>query len=143
MTTLYSVIVGDGTRFAAFRQIKRLLVAIVALVCGVISACGESLQSPRGREVFGAVGMAAPRPSGAGGPRTVLLAWDYPVNLQTPDLIFKIYHSTNALLPLKNWPLLTNVPGTVRTAAIVANRPIEWFVVTASNFLGESGYSGR
>jgi hypothetical protein len=73
--------------------------------------------------------------------KKVRLTWNFPAFRQTPDLIFKVYHSTNLSASLRLWVLLTNIPGTLRMVDLPAVNTQEFFMLTASNYLGESGYS--
>lgn len=75
--------------------------------------------------------------------KTVTIGWSYPVHMETPDLVFKVYHSTDLRLPLREWVLLTNVPGNCRSTIVNANQPQEFFLMTASNYLGESNFATR
>ena len=73
--------------------------------------------------------------------KSVRILWTYAVAMQTPDLVFKLYHSTNLGVAVKKWPLLTNVPGTLRSVTVPINQPQEFFILTASNYLGESKFA--
>src|SRR4051812_35536009 len=64
-------------------------------------------------------------------PKTVTLTWQYP--LSSPDIVFNVYHSTNAALPLKQWLLMTNV--SARTCSLTMQPGDHFFVVAASNRL--------
>jgi len=61
--------------------------------------------------------------------------------LETLDTIFKLYHSRNLALPLQKWTVLTNIPGDARSASIPMTIPMDFFVLTVSNYRGESGYA--
>lgn len=69
----------------------------------------------------------------------VTLEWDYPA-ADLPGMTFNVYHSTNAALPLASWPRLASVQGTNRLPLTVTPGP-NLFVMTASNFWGESDFS--
>ena len=76
-----------------------------------------------------------------GQPRTsISLSWDYDTN-NLPD-VFKIYTSTNLVLPTSNWTLVGAVSGNVRNITI-SNIAMQqcWFYATASNWWGESSPS--
>lgn len=73
--------------------------------------------------------------------RSVTLSWSFPQSLETPDLIFKLYHSTDLAVPLAQWPLYLTVPGTNRSVAVPAVEAKEFFTLTVSNYLGESGFA--
>lgn len=103
-----------------------------------LPAQARQLHSPKGQEVFG-----EPTATSAPARRRIRLQWDYPVEFQTTDLIFKLYHFTNLTLPLRQWPLLTNVPGDWRAVEVFTERPREFFVLTASNAYGESDFATR
>ncbi|HEY9510756.1 MAG TPA: hypothetical protein VIV82_12925, partial [Verrucomicrobiae bacterium] len=75
--------------------------------------------------------------------KTITIGWSYPVNFETPDLVFKVYSSTNLNLPLNDWSLMTNIPGSCRSAILAADKPQEFFLMTASNYLGESDFAGN
>ena len=71
----------------------------------------------------------------------VRLVWDYPVQRETPDLVFKVYHT--GAVELHHFLLLTNVPGNLRSVDLPVNKRMEFFVLTASNYLGESPFATR
>lgn len=71
------------------------------------------------------------------GPTPVTLEWDSKPGVAT----FKLYSSTDLAIPLANWTLLTNVPGTQTNVTIQMNPGAMWFYLTASNFWGETGPS--
>lgn len=73
---------------------------------------------------------------------TVTLQWDqYPTNQITPDLILKIYSSTNATAPLSTWPLIATVNPTNTTATLPIDTHQRFYTMTASNWFGESNFS--
>jgi hypothetical protein len=76
-------------------------------------------------------------------PKKVRMRWNYPPHLQTPDLVFKVYHCTNFAQSLQQWSLLTNVPGYLRSVDLSADKPQEFFALTASNYLGESAMASK
>jgi hypothetical protein len=71
------------------------------------------------------------------------LQWNYPAHLESQDLVFKVYHSTNLSQPVGEWALLTNVPGNFRSISFSPNKEKEFYVLTASNYLGESKMATR
>lgn len=112
---------------------------MIALLLGMLFPAGaQPIHSPKGGELFGAqtTSISLPR-------KKIRLEWDYPVQFQTSDLIFKVYHSTNLSQPLRLWPLLTNIPGDWRAVEVFAEHPREFFVLTASNAYGESDFATR
>ena len=115
---------------------KKSLIAVALFIVGLNCSSAESVQSPKGAEVFSSSAIIAAPPS-----KTVKIGWSFPINLETPDLVFKVYHSTDLGVPINRWALLTNIPGTNRAADLAADQPREFFVVTASNYLGESGFA--
>ncbi len=68
----------------------------------------------------------------------VTLAWDYPVTELSTNLVFKIYSATNVIQPVV---LLTNVSGTNTQVTLPLDAQQRYFVVTASNYWGESSFS--
>ena len=112
-----------------------ITVVVAALLLGVASGAMDSVQSPRGAETFAII---PPPPA-----KKVQLSWKFPTNLETPDLIFKVYHTTDLTLPLRLWAVLTNVPGKSRTVEVAANQARDFFTLTASNYLGESGFATK
>ena len=84
----------------------------------------------------GALALLAGPPSGK-----VTLAWDYPTNELTTNLVFKLYHSTNIVAPLGTWTVLTNVVGTNLSVSVVVTPGVNFFAMTASNLWGESDFS--
>ena len=71
----------------------------------------------------------------------VTLVWDYPVSEMTTNLTFKVYSSTNIIIPLTNWVVLTNIVGTTNSVKVQITPGACFFYVTASNFWGESNPS--
>lgn len=111
---------------------------LTALTAALHSAHADQFQSPKGAEIFGPQPIIVAPPS-----KTITIGWSYPVNFETPDLVFKVYASTNLNMPLNDWALLTNIPGNCRSAILSADKPQEFFLMTASNYLGESNYAGN
>ncbi len=74
----------------------------------------------------------------AGAPCSVTFAWDYQKSNMTPDLVFKLYGTSNSALPVTNWTLLTTVFGTNLQVVVDVLPGAQFFVLTASNFWGES-----
>lgn len=72
--------------------------------------------------------------------KTVTLSWSYPPEAETVDLTFKLYHSLDLAAPLPQWPLLRTIPATERSVVLPAIQSQEFFIVTASNYLGESNF---
>ena len=128
-------------RFAGncFSCVKLLIAGgIAAFASGSVKA---ALLSPRGADLFSREPTALAVTVTAS--KTVRLEWDFPVSLETPDLIFKVYHSATLDRPRPLWGLVTNVPGTLRSIELTADRPVEFFGLTASNYLGESRWATR
>lgn len=84
--------------------------------------------------------------AGLGSFRTsVTLAWDYPTN-EISGITFRVYSSTNISLAVTNWPLYSVVTNAVVGSNTLSTiLPIDaqqrWFVMTASNWFGESSFS--
>jgi hypothetical protein len=116
--------------------LKKSSFAIIVSIVALQSAHAESLQSPKGAEVFQAAIVVPPQ-------KTIRISWSYPANWETPDLIFKVYHSPDLHVAIRQWALLTNIPGSVRNADLPANQTQGFFVMTASNYLGESSFATR
>src|SRR5262245_38834326 len=114
---------GAGIRSLFSFRIK-ILGAIVVFALGLCSSRAGVLESPRGTEVF-----RGKRPKQLQA-RTIRILWSYAVSRQTPDLVFKVYHSTDLGVAMENWPLLTNVPGSVRSVTLPASQPREFFILT-------------
>jgi hypothetical protein len=121
------------TSFATF---KTWFAASLCLATTLL-ARAEVLQSPKGEEVFGSQAIIAAPPT-----RTVTLGWQYPASFVTPDLVFKVYRATDLHRPFREWALLTNIPGGHRSAIVPADQTKEFFIMTASNYLGESQFAG-
>ncbi len=81
---------------------------------------------------------ATPAVAGLGTNEPVTLCWEYPAAEQTPDLHFRVYHSTNPDLPLYKWTPLTNTAGTNCSITVPVERGRHFFYITASNWWGES-----
>ncbi len=81
--------------------------------------------------------LALPTPPPTG---RLVLSWDYDEGDLETNLLFTIYWSTNAGIPMTNWTVLNTVVGT--NAAKVQVKPgANFFSVTASNLWGESPFS--
>lgn len=127
----------DGTGIRnSFSFRAKMAGAIAVFALALCSTQAGVLRSPRGSEVFNPR-PAIPQPSS----KTIRILWNYAVASQTPDLVFKVYHSYDARVALRNWALLTNVPGTARSVTVPMNQPQEFFTLTASNYLGESRFA--
>lgn len=74
----------------------------------------------------------------AGVKTNVTLVWDYPATELNTNLTFKLYSSTNITVPLTNWPVATNVPGTITNVTLPIQPGMTFYFVTASNEFGES-----
>ena len=72
---------------------------------------------------------------------SVTLAWNYPTNQLSTNLTFKIYSSTNLTLPVTNWPLVQTVAGTNLSVTMPIDGQQRWYVMTSSNWWGESSFS--
>lgn len=136
--TILTVIFGGFKSSAFSNGNNRMALAAVALFAMWIQSADAAVQSPKGSEVFGTQEVISAPPS-----KTVTIGWTYPVQLETPDLVFKVYQSTNLGLPIREWALLTNIPGSSRTAILGADHPQQFFLMTASNSLGESDFATR
>jgi len=135
MLSLNPINVGAGRNLFSLRT--KILLAIAVCALGLHdSRATQVFQSPRGAEIFGGAPAAVQPPV-----KTVRILWTYAVAMQTPDLVFKLYHSTNLAVAVKKWPLLTNVPGTLRSVTVPVNQRQEFFILTASNYLGESKFA--
>lgn len=114
--------------------------AILAAACSLIAATA-TLRPPVPPTKH------APKPKPASvravalvSPVVLTLSWDYPVSEISPDLTFRVYHSTNIASP--SWVLVTNVVG-VTTATVPVIPGVHVFAVTSySTFWGiESPFS--
>lgn len=73
----------------------------------------------------------------------ITLEWNYPTNLLCTNLWFNIYGTTNLDLPVEQWPFITNVVGTNLFANLSVVPGANFFVMTASNFWGESSITSN
>ena len=73
--------------------------------------------------------------------KSVTFHWEYPAEELTNVLAFKLYSSTDISVPLTNWTVLTNIVGTVTNITIPIQPGKRFFVMTASNWWGESEFS--
>jgi len=92
--------------------------------------------------IFMVCGMAAA--AGPGNLRTnITLSFDFPTNLLSTNVLFKFYSSTTITQPVNQWPLYASVVGTNTsyTFPIDAVAGQRWFVMTASNWWGETSFS--
>ena len=121
--------------------LTRSLAVLGILVAGLQISQARPLYSPHGAEVFVS---SSPSPAAVTPPvKTVRITWAFPTASQSPDLVFKIYHSTSLTTPVNKWSLLTNIPGNLRSAVLVADKVSDFFVLTASNYIGESNFATR
>ncbi len=68
--------------------------------------------------------------------QVITLAWDYPA--AETNVVFKLYWSGTLAVPWNQWKVMTNLPGTVREISIAVQPREMFFVITSSNFWGES-----
>lgn len=101
---------------------------IVVILC---AGCGVPKQHRAGRAAIVNPPM----------PRTITLSWSYPVECETPDLVFNLYHAFTLSDAPTRWPLLRVIPGSERSVTMNADKPMEFFALTASNQFGESGFA--
>lgn len=94
---------------------KKFLTLVAAVTC--LAAAALDLSPPSGN---------------------VVLSWSYPAESLSPDLTFRVYASTNLATPITNWACLTNIAGTNLSASVKIQPGQMFFVMTASNFWGES-----
>lgn len=67
--------------------------------------------------------------------------WQYPETELSTNLTFKLYSTTNVAQPTAEWPLLTTVVGTNLQVTVPIDAAQRFFVLTASNWWGESDFS--
>jgi hypothetical protein len=121
--------------------LTRSLAVLGILVAGLQYSQAHPLYSPHGAEVFDGSQMSA---AVAIPPlKRVRISWGFPSEYESPDLVFKLYHSTKLTTPLPQWEVLTNVPGNLRSTVVFADKACEFFALSASNYLGESGFAPR
>jgi hypothetical protein len=70
----------------------------------------------------------------------ITLAW-IPANTPSTNFIYKIYSSTNILQPPTNWSVYATASGSVSNITLPIDANQRWFVMTASNWWGESSFS--
>jgi hypothetical protein len=71
----------------------------------------------------------------------ITLSWNYPADRLSADLTFKIYHSTDLAVPMKDWTVVTNVVGTSLSAKLPMAPGPHFFTVTAADSSGESDFA--
>lgn len=81
------------------------------------------------------VEMPAPPPEGGSYPFTLTFKPESVSQLNTNTTVF-IYSTTNVVLPLASWPLLTNVPGTWSNLTVNLPNQVQFFTGVESNKLG-------
>lgn len=96
-------------------------------ICSIVCLLGTALAGPL---------LTTPPPNGH-----VNLVWGYDTNMLSTNLIFYVYGTTNFSVPVEQWPVVTNVVGTNLSVAMDITPGKNYFVMTASNFWGESGIS--
>lgn len=109
------------------------LSALIMIVC---AGCATGPTRPAPAPVPRVMRLEAAPAAGTPAPGKILV-WTYPQQMETPDLVFNVYHTSDLTVPLRQWPLLVTVPGTARSVAIAANQPHEFLALSASNSLGE------
>lgn len=67
----------------------------------------------------------------------ITLSWDYPTNLLSTNLTFKLYHSPVAV-PFTNYSSIADIAGTNLSVTPLVTSGEHYYFVTASNFWGES-----
>ncbi len=73
---------------------------------------------------------------------SVTLAWDpYPTNEISPELVIRIYSTTNLATPYTNWPFLVATSATNSSVTFALDAQQRWFIATASNYWGEGDFS--
>jgi hypothetical protein len=73
-------------------------------------------------------------------PKTVTLVWNYPQ--ASPDIVFRIYSTTNLAMPLSKWPVYTNL--TTTSCVVQVSPGSRFFTVSASNTVtGSESFSSR
>lgn len=70
--------------------------------------------------------------------KNITLSWGFPVAELTTNISFNVYSTTNIILPLPLWPLVTNVSGLKSNVTIPIHPGITFYCVTATNRMGES-----
>jgi hypothetical protein len=71
----------------------------------------------------------------------VTLTWLTNVNTPSPDFIYKLYSTTNLSVSLTNWPIYATFSGTNTGITLPIDSNQRWFVLTASNWWGETFFS--
>ena len=85
-----------------------------------------------------------------------VIEWDYPTNQLSTNMVFKVYSHTNVAISVSSWPILstvwwtnsfgiTNKNGTnyaVYRFVFPVAQSQQYFSITASNWHGESDFSG-
>ena len=123
----------SGQTFTNYYKFMKYITLIILSVVSLLS---------------GQVTLAAPGQISTNG---ILLAWDYPASvLSTNQVLFKLYSTTNLTSPQSSWPLVKSIRSTngipVGTnlsfiTAFPMQAEARYFVMTASNFWGESVFS--
>lgn len=72
-------------------------------------------------------------------PTNCIVSWNY--SGATNGLVFKLRGTNRLDVPKALWPVLTNVPGNLRSVRRLCNQPVQFYTLTASNYLGESPYA--
>lgn len=71
----------------------------------------------------------------------VTLTCDYPANQLSTNLTFKVYSHTNLAVAATSWPLVATFKGTNTTVTLPIDATQRYYVMTASNWWGESSFS--
>jgi DNA-binding CsgD family transcriptional regulator len=68
---------------------------------------------------------------------SVTFLWNYPASELSTNLTFRIYASSDVIVPSTNWTVLTNVVGTNLQVTVPMQPTNLFFFITASNLWGE------
>jgi hypothetical protein len=102
------------------RTLQNILIAILLIILAVVCADGAPPGTLR---------------------TNVTLQCDYPVAELGTNLTFKIYSSTNSTQAVATWPLYASRLATNTSITLPIDASQRYFVMTASNWWGESTFS--
>src|SRR5262245_53968660 len=89
--------------------------AAIALALQLQSYAAAPLSTPKGLDMFSILPVQPLK--------AVQIQWNFPILLETPDMIFKLYHSHDLTLPFHQWKVLTNIPGAARGVLVPMTLP--------------------
>lgn len=112
------------------------LAALIGVMWGVAHRrqnAASATHSPTHLPVYLALSLVFPISSRT---QAAQLHWDYPTNLLSTGLTFRVWFTPDVTLPLTNWFLLSTQVGTNTSAFVPITAGNRYYAVQASNLFG-------